>query len=189
MSWCGGGGGGRTWLGWKERRRGVVSPSFFFFQHKEVTSDGSQSFLVEVFERIGAEFSDAPSVTTASSPLRLGSRDRDSHSLPMSPNRGQVCEEDPRFVDGRVATRPSCWERALDPGYRLANLALFANSCRSSRTTLSPCEKAILAVGGPAGGKAKQKHRLSFRQTNKGKPRSVSPCSTQRRRQESRRRV
>lgn len=44
-------GGGRwgdlAWMG--GRRRGVASPSFF--QYKEVTSDGSQSFLVEVFER------------------------------------------------------------------------------------------------------------------------------------------
>lgn len=42
------------------------------------------------------------------------------------------------------------------------------NSCRSGSTALSPCEKAILAVGRPAGGKAKQKHRLFFKQTNKG---------------------
>lgn len=30
----------------------------------------------------------------------------------MSPSWGQVNEEDPRFVDSRVATRPGCWEKA-----------------------------------------------------------------------------
>lgn len=107
----GGGWAGVGRLGLDGRKGGGVWPRSLFFQHKEVTSDGSQSFLIEVFERT-RQSSPTPPLSNSLFFPQLGSRDRDSHSLPMSPGWVQVSEEDARFVDGRVATRPGCWERS-----------------------------------------------------------------------------
>lgn len=64
-------------------RKGGGEWSRVFFPHKEVTSDGSQSFLIEVFERT-RQSSPTPLSSNNLFYPQLGSCDRDSHSLPMS---------------------------------------------------------------------------------------------------------
>lgn len=67
----GSGAGGGDLAQMEGKAGGVVSPSFF--QHKDVTSDGSQSCLIEVFERT-RQSSPTPPTSTPNLAAATGTR-------------------------------------------------------------------------------------------------------------------
>lgn len=125
------------------------------FQHKEVTSDGSQSLLVKVFIHSHTHTHTHAAFSYANSVLF---KQLVSHStlLQTWPAKEPYIPF-PWVLVWLVSRRtPDCagctaaclvWERAW--ALRFSNLGLpplFVNSCRSNRTTLSPA-KCFLAVG------------------------------------------
>lgn len=85
----------------KQEQRGVWRGSLF--QHKEVTSDGSQSLLVKVFKHTHTHMQHSHVLTPSSSNVRLLLHTPSNlaphsilHSLPMSPSVASQ-QKDPRL--------------------------------------------------------------------------------------------
>lgn len=152
--------------------RGVARLFLFFSPHKEVTSDDSQILLVKVFKHTCTSAvvmcRHRPPQTvclSARTPPNLA-RDRDSHSLHMSPSAASQLKG-PQIV--LAASRPASFGSVPGP---TVSVTLVCPLCLwIPAAPIGPhCPQQNgfwQQAAGQTGGKVKWRLRLSFRQINK----------------------